>query len=252
MQNQSTVVVTVRPETCRDGGGAATLQHVALLAGSTSPTEAGGFFVSRDGIHGGGAGASATHHKSNRAYYWGHLPDRLFRRMKNAGMDPKHHHACDILYLSTGPMGAYYAEFRSGECWWGSAAEDTEFDALCAEWEVGRVAFGPCSSAVDGRCHEHRATSWIVLGRDGRVAWKNLPSRLHGKLERRLASEVAPAEVSLGAGGTYFVRFADGTVDYSLPVAAARVCRAIEADGSSITSIALHAELPHDFIVRHT
>jgi hypothetical protein len=149
-------------------------------------------------------------------------------------------------------MGAYYAEFRSGERWWGAAAEDTEFDALCAAWDVGRVAFGPGSSLVDGAGREHRTTSWIVLARDGRVAWKGVPSRLHGRLERRLASEAAPVEASLGAGGSYFVRFADGAVDYCLPAAAARACRELEAGGASITSVALHAELPHDFIVRHT
>jgi hypothetical protein len=181
--------------------------------------------------------------------------------MKNAGMDPRHSHACDLVYLSTGPMGAYYAEFRSGERWWGTAAEDTEFDAICSEWDVCRVAFGPCSAIVaseDGRDHDHHqhghrhATSWIVLAQDGRVAWKNVPSRLHGKLERRLASEVAPGEVSLGPGGSYFVRFLDGTVDYCLTAAAARACRSIEATGSSIASVTLHAELSHDFIIRHT
>lgn len=246
------VVVSIRPETCRDGGAASTIQHLSLLAGGMSSNEAGGFFMSRDGS---GGGSHQTHHSSpsshSKAYYWGHLPDRLFRRMKNAGLDPKHH-ACDLLYLSTGPMGAYYAEFRSGECWWGSTAEDTEFDSLCCEWDVSRVAFGACNTLVDSLGQKHHSTSWIVIGRDGRVAWKNLPSRLHNKLERRLASENAPAEVTLGPGGSYFIRFVDGAVDYCLPAVIARVCRSIEAKGLTITSISLHPELSHDFIVRHT
>jgi hypothetical protein len=245
-------VVSIRPETCRDGGAATAIQHLSLLAGGMSSNEAGGFFVSRDG----GGGESHQNHQSSssshsKAYYWGHLPDRLFRRMKSAGLDPKHH-ACDLLYLSTGPMGAYYAEFRSGECWWGSTAEDTEFDSLCCDWDVSRVAFGACSTIVDSLGQKHHSTSWIVVGRDGRVAWKNLPSRLHNKLERRLASENAPAEVTLGPGGSYFIHFVDGSVDYCLPAAIARVCRSIESKGLTITSISLHPELSHDFIVRHT
>lgn len=247
------VVVAIRPETCRDGGAATTIQHLSLLAGGMSSNEAGGFFMSRDGS---GGGSHLNHHGSsssshNKAYYWGHLPDRLFRRMKNAGLDPKHH-ACDLMYLSTGPMGAYYAEFRSGECWWGSTAEDTEFDSLCSDWEVSRVAFGACTTVVDSLGQKHHSTSWVLIGRDGRVAWKNLPSRLHNKLERRLASEVAPAEVTLGPGGSYFIRFMDGSIDYCLPAAIARVCRSIEAKGLTITSMSLHPDLSHDFIVRHT
>ena len=237
-------VICLRPETCRDGGAAATIQHVALLKGApTGGHNSGGsasdsaFFISRD---------------KGKSYFWGHLPDRLFRRMKNAGFDPKHH-ATDLIYLSTGPMGCYYAQFRSGECWWGSIVDDREFDKICRdrEWDVHRVAFGAGSTVTDGNGHKHTTTSWIILGRDGRAAWKNLPARLHNKLESRLASEAAPVEVALGCGGSYFVRFLDGTTDYCLPAKAARVCRALEKEGVSITSVSLHPELSRDFIIRH-
>lgn len=239
--NPSDVVVRIGPDTCRDGGAAATIQHISLLSGLTQ-TESGGFFLSRDASSKG------------KSYYWGHLPDRLFRRMKNAGMDPRRH-ACDHLaYLSTGPLGSYYAEFRSGERWWGSPAEGADdFHNLCSEWDITRAVFGPASTLYDAHGqHIVTTTSWILLGRDGRAAWKNLPARLHRKLERRLASETAPAEVSLGGCGSYFVRFWDGSTDYCLPAHAANACRKLESEGRTLTSIALHPDLPHDFIVRHT
>jgi hypothetical protein len=52
------------------------------------------------------------------------LPRKLYRRMN--GEDD----IGDLTYLSTGPHGCYYAEFRSGECWWGSAVEDHDFHAI--------------------------------------------------------------------------------------------------------------------------
>lgn len=226
-KSEDDALATVRPETCREGGAAATIQHVTLLPS--------GFFISRD---------------KGKSSYWGRLPDRLFRRMKSARTDTQ---ASDFLYLSTGPMGCYYAEFRSGECWWGSVAEDTDFDAICKDkdWDIYRVAFGPCTSVTDATGHKHFSTSWIILGRDGRAAWKNLPARLHNLLERRLASDAAPAEVALGGGGAYFIAFLDGSTDYMLPTAAAKACREIEASGLNITAMSLHPELSNDFIIRH-
>jgi hypothetical protein len=62
----------------------------------------------------------------------------------------------------------------------------------------------------------------------------------------------APAEVSLGPGGSYFIRFLDGTVDYCLPAEIAEVCEDIERRGGEITNITLHPEISHDFVIRHT
>jgi len=235
--NNSDAVICLRPENCRDGGAAATMQHVALIKGATSGSEASAFFISKD---------------KGKSYCWGHLPDRLFRRMKSSGYDPKHH-VTDIVYLSTGPMGCYYAQFRSGECWWGSIADDREFDAICGDrdWDIHRVVFGGGCAVTDAHGHKHATTSWIILGRDGRACWKNLPARLHNKLESRMASEAAPAEVALGSGGSYFIRFLDGSTDYCLPARTAQVCRDLEKDGKAITSVSLSPELSRDFIIRH-
>lgn len=230
----SLALVCLTPDNCRDGGAATTIQNVALMQGATCESA---FFISRD---------------KGKSFYWGHLPDRLFRRMKNAGLDPKRH-ASDLVYVATGAYGCYYAEFRSGERWWGSVSDDMEFDKICAdpEWDVHRVAFGPCVTLTDHYGLKNVSPSWVILSRDGRVAWKNLPARLNNLLERRLASEAAPVEVSLGSGGSYFVRFLDGTVDYCLPLAAAKVVQDLEHKGTVITSVAMHCELPNDFIIRH-
>lgn len=201
--NNNAVVTLIAPHNCRDGGAAATIQHLTLLKKSTSSSDSTSFFLSRD---------------NGKSYSYGHLPDRIFRRMKDTGVDPLRCTA-DILYLSTGPLGCYYAEFRSGECWWGSAVNDLEFDTICREWDVYRIVFGPCTMFDDGRGEVHGrqylASSWIVLARDGRAAWKNIPARLHSKLSSRLASESAPMEVALGQGDSYFVKFLDGTSKYS-------------------------------------
>ena len=90
------------------------------------------------------------------------------------------------------------------------------------------------------------------MGRDGRAAWKNIPSRLHQTLESRLANSAAPAEIALGTGDSYYVRFLDGTVDYCLPAELAVVCERIQKSGAVITDMALNPEVSHEFMVRHT
>ena len=226
-------VVQIRPANCRDGGAAAAIQHITLMKTSSADSA---FLISRD---------------FSKSYNYGHLPDRLYRRMKDNGMDP-HHFASDIVYLSTGPLGCYYTEFRNGEKYWGSAVEDEDFHNICSEWNIYRVVFGAASALEDAEGHKYFTNSWIILGRDGRAAWKNLPARLHNKLESRMANEAAPSEVALGSGNSYFVRFLDGTVDYCLPTSIAQVCENIEKQGATITSMSLHPELSHDFVIRST
>jgi hypothetical protein len=223
-QSSGPTIVTLDPNNWRDGGAATTIQHVSLLAGSSETA----FFISRD---------------SGKANLWGHLPEKLFRRMKSAGQSS----STDLVYLSTGPLGSYYAELRSGECWWGSPLGDEDFHSICSEWDVYRVAFGS-TTVVDAR---HTISSWIILGRDGRVAWKNLPARLHNKLKSRLPDQAAPVEVALGSGNSYFIRFLDGSFDFCLPASAAEVCRKLEVKGATIMSVSLHPELSHDFVIRH-
>jgi hypothetical protein len=226
-QSSGSTIVTLDPDNCSDGGAATTIKHVSLLVGSSETA----FFISQDG---------------GKASHWGHLPEKLFQRMKSAGMNPLCS-SSDLIYLSNGPLGSYYAQFRSGECWWGSPLGDEEFHSICGEWDVYRVAFG--STTVVGA--RHTISSWIIIGYDGRVAWKNLPARLHNKLESRMADEAAPVEVALGSGNSYFIRFLDGSFDYCLPASAAEECRKLEEKGATITSVSLHPELSQDFVIRH-
>lgn len=223
--------ITLDPDDCRAGGAGTTVQHFALMKG-TGNTSA--FFLSRDN------GKSCT---------WGHLPPKLFWRMKHRGMDPQN---AELGYLSTGPKGCYYAEFQSGERWWGCAGEDSDFHAILQEWDVYRVVFGSFVTFMNEDGKESLTGSWLILGRDGRAAWKNLPSRLHQTLESRLANSAAPVEVALGSGESYYVRFLDGTMDYCLPADMASVCENIEKGGGMITGMALHPDVSHEFIIRHT
>lgn len=226
--------VTLEPGNCKLGGAAATIRHLSLLPKGSS------FFVSRD---------------TGQSYSFGQLPPRLFHRMKKQGMDP--FKVCgDLSYLSSGPNGYYYAEFRSGECWWGCAGEDKEFYDILQKWDIYRVVFGSTMthSIVDDKdqTREIITNSWIILGRDGRAAWKNLPSRLHQTLGRRLANSAAPAEIALGSGDSYYIRFLDGIVDYCLPAELASVCSHIQRGGGSLTDMSLNPEVSHEFMLRHT
>ena len=224
-------ILSLAPDNCKEGGACEKVRHVTIADGRGDDTA---FFVSRD---------------RDKSSTWGYLPPRLFQKMKGAGFDARH----DLMYLSTGPEGCYYAEFRSGDCWWGNALkEDKDFQRIVQNWNVYRVAFGPIVQYADDNGQTWTTNSWIILARDGRAAWKNLPSRLHQKLESRLADWPAPAEVSLGSDDSYFVRFLDGTLDYCLPAEVANVCEFIESNGGQITDMALHPEVSQDFVIRHT
>ena len=229
--NRLEEIVSLNPSNCSRGGAAETIRHVAIVGGRNNYTA---FFLSRD---------------RDRASTSGYLPQRLFQKMKGAGLDARH----DLLYLSTGPLGCYYAEFRSGHCWWGNALKnDTDFQSIVQSWDIYRVVFGPIVTYDDDNGHKWTTNSWIILGRDGRAAWKNLPSRLHEKLQDRLADWPAPAEVTLGSDDSYFIRFLDGTIDYCLPAEVASVCAYIEKQGGRITDMSLHPDVSQDFVIRHT
>lgn len=219
-----------------------------------------------------------------KAHHRGPLPLRLELRLSRERRDPR-----SLRYLSTGSSYTddgisgdgccYYAEFDSGECWWGTqnanGEEDEILHEILMEMDVHRVAFGNPTSPFA------RKSSWIVIGKDGSVAWRNIPQGLHDVLMERYeltrfstpssaiddvpnrrspvrkgsnvgvirAEAAAPCEVSLGVAGTYFVRFMDGAVDYSLPSFAADVCEKLEAEGKVIRNVALHSDT-HDCLVR--
>jgi len=232
-------IITISPNSTSNLG-ATTLQYISLISPTQKAASNGGMYFSQD------LGKSQT---------IGQLPSKLTQRLGDNELD-----VADLAYLSTGSRGCYFTKFQSGESWWGSAMPDADFHNILNSWDVYRVAFGPMKSiensqlvtSVDKKTKTTTATlvnSWIVLSHDGQAAWKNLPSRLAKKLE---TCAVAPVEVSLGIGDSYFVRFLDGSTDYSLPSKLARVCERIEECGGKITNVSLHPDISHDFVVRHT
>jgi hypothetical protein len=94
--------------------------------------------------------------------------------------------------------------------------------------------------------------SWIVIGKDGDVFWKNIPQGLHEiMVSLGSISAAAPCEVSLGTKGSYFIRFLDGTVEYSLPSFMVDLCARLEARRHPIRNISLNVDT-YDCIVRYS
>lgn len=216
--NNDTRRLTLTPNNCRESHN---LRQLTIQAPVTDKI-AIAIFVTRD---------------TGKA--WGHVPDRLFQRLKKERIGLN-----SIEYLSSGPGGSYFCELSSGHTWWGSS--DIDFLRLVNEWKVARVAFGATRHYGSETAH-----SWIMVGRDGRVAWKNIPARLHNKLELRLVNNPTLAEITLGPEDSYFVRFLDGSVDYCLPATISSVCESIERDGGKITNVILREDSSHDFVIRH-
>ena len=245
-------ITTLLPGNCNPPHGAATnLLNINLIFATTKSADGSSLYFSRDG--------------DNTSQCIGRVPNTLYRRLQEDEGVTGRHGIGDIVYLSTGQRGCYFVKFNSGESWWGSSVKDSDFHSIMHSFDVYRVAFGsiqrvelnikeqpkPLILSTDNTENQKVVftNSWIIISYDGRVAWKNIPSRLSRKLEECL---IAPIEVSLGPGDSYFVRFMDGSTDFCLPAKAARVCERIEQLGGDITSISLNPDISHDFVIRHT
>lgn len=176
----------------------------------------------------------------------GEMPLNLQNRLKDQS------HSFSISYLAVGPNISkndpskgryYYSELANSEGWWVNF--DPDFHKAVQKLPVHRVAFGNPYPGSQGM------PSWVVLGKDGRAAWKGIPSHLHIVLSSRDSSLCSACEVSLGPAGSYFVKFLSGEIDYCLPAAMANRCEEIENLGGVITNILLHVDCS-GFIIRHT
>ncbi|KAL7509108.1 hypothetical protein ACHAXN_006143 [Cyclotella atomus] len=178
---------------------------------------------------------------TGKSYHRRMLPANLLDRLEREDRDSR-----SLRYLSTGPPSVnanpYYAEFDDGECWWGTSSsqsqEDDELHQIFMTTDVHRVAFG-----ID---------SWIVISKDGGVVWKNIPQDLHDVMSSRdSTSMAAPCDVSLGIGGSYFIRFLDGSVEYSLPSFVADVCERLNAKSQIVCNVSLNVNT-YDCLIRYT
>lgn len=162
----------------------------------------------------------------------------------------------NVHYMASGPLGSYFVRFASGETWWGLGgtcpSQHEQFAQIMKKIEVRRIAFGPpCSEFIKGGSTV-TVVPWVAIGTDGTVAWSSsLPSSFERLFSDRPRDLAAPVEVSLGAGGSYFVKFADGNFKCVVSSPLANVCRQIEAKGARITNMVLHAE-SHAYIIRHS
>lgn len=263
------------------------LKHCAITGFDTNADNS-------DGEDGATASSGTTYFlkfDSGKTHHRGDLPSNLVARLYREEKEPG-----SIKYLSTGcsysatnsnqaavgiPTGGgqyrcYYAEFDNGECWWGTNKDDV-LDGIFMEMDVHRVAFGTSSSSNSNNGGSNGGgtptssvvdkSSWVVIGKDGSVKWKNVPQGLHDVLTATqqdntastttqenvtsTSAAVAPCEISLGIGGTYFIRFLDGRVDYSLPNFVADVFDKFEADGKLIRNVALHVDT-YDCLIRYS
>jgi hypothetical protein len=141
---------------------ATTVRHLAIVTGEKGAS----FFISKDD---GRAHCDSIHAR---------LEERLKKLKKSHQQSSASYGA--IRYLSCGPNRSYFAELVSGQTLWGIGDHDEEFQKIMDAFNVHRVAFGSFD-------HD---TSWIVLSKDGRMAWRNLPSRLHQLLQSRGTNRV--------------------------------------------------------------
>ena len=256
--------LTLGPHNCRAGGAAIHVRQLQMTCESiqgqqlvasplpnsprgrqhqqhplqSAPTPVAGFVMSSD---------------TGKAQSWGRLPASLFKRLQQQrqskekidGSQPLYSSG-DIEWLTTGPMGTYVCKFVSGELWW-RLFQDADLLQRMQSWNIHQVVFGPCTQTENGVY-----PSWAVIGQDGRVAWKNIPRSLETKLLSRQTSLPAVDSISLGAGGSYFVRFRDLTMDYCVSAEMALVCDYIHANGGTVTDMIFHAESTEDFIIRHS
>ncbi len=196
----------------------------------TSSNEASSFFLSRD---------------NGTANWHGRFPSKLWDRAKRENMK-----VSSIRYLVVGPGGSYFTQFSTGECWWGISQLDTDFHKYMNSLEVCRVAFGTFANYIYVGEASTIHTSWVIIGKDGRCVWKNIPSGLHNLLLSRTSNDAAPCEVSLGKGDSYFIKFLDGVTNYCLPAGLASTYEQIESMGGEIRNVSFNSQ-SYDYIIRY-
>jgi hypothetical protein len=238
-------VYSISRNNCREGGAAATMRHVQFLPPYQASSHARSSPSSSSNVFSKSHGSFLIARDHSNSFHLGRLPDRLFRRIQSSNHSTTDPNKLlnNLAYLSANE-NSYYAEFKSGEIWWG--VDDPQLDTILRQWDIVVMEFG--ETRLIGK---RRFSTWIAVDARGRVAWKNLPARLHGILESRLPNASGIASVSLGARSSWFIKFVDGETHWMLPAQTAKAFETLEKEQRSVTSVSLHPKLPNDFIIRH-
>ena len=163
--------------------------------------------------------------RENGDSFWFNLPSALSSRLQ------EHDVHDEVTYVATGPGSQYFADVGTEGTWWSGTCSDSFASAAKINCAISRVAFG-------------EDQSWIVIYSDGDTAWSGIPIKLANKLRGRSSNPrlAKPVEVALGQNATFYVKFADGGCDYSLPNIVAEEFVSWEAAGWSVQNVALNAE----------
>lgn len=190
-----------------------TVKHCAVF-------DSGGFFISRD----------------NGRSYWSGLPSELCSRLIAEGKNTQ-----GVLQYAVGSVtGAYYAELNDGNIWWNTTGlrNDESFDSAVRDGRSRRVEFG-------------EGGVWIVLFENGGSSWSSgLPTKLYNKLNSRNPRLPKASEVTLGPNDTWFVRWADGKTEWSLPKRISDSCNSVCEAGGKVTHISFPSE--SNYLIRAT
>ena len=172
--------------------------------------------------------------RENGASFWSKIPSALSSRLQEQNLFTQG----AVKYVAAGPGYQYFANVGK-ELWWSGTCSDSFADAAKINLAISRVAFG-------------ENQSWIVIYSDGQTAYCGIPIKLYNKLRGRKSNPrlAKPVEVALGQNSTYYVKFADGGYDYSLPNKVAESFVAWEAAGWSVKNVALNAE-NGDWLLRY-
>ena len=172
--------------------------------------------------------------RENGDSFWSNLPSALGSRLQEHDLFTKG----AVKYVAAGPGSQYFADVGT-ETWWSGTCSDSFANAAKLNCAISRVAFG-------------EDQSWIVIYSDGDTAWSGIPIKLANKLRGRKSNwRIAkPVEVALGTNSTFYVKFADGMYDYSLPSLVADEFNAWETAGWSVKNVVLNAE-NGDWLLRY-
>jgi hypothetical protein len=147
-----------------------------------------------------------------------------------------------LKHVAAGSNYSYYAQLASGAIWWDTAGlnDPDSFDAAVnSSRGISRVEFG-------------EGGTWVILyGDGGYCSGSGLPVKIYNKLRSRNQRLPAPVEISLGPNDTWFVRYADGKTDWTLPTQISELCNKVLSEGGEVANVSMCAD-SSDYMIRST